>query len=162
MEQMRTNMSQLNNELNNLSRQLTKQNIKLEQLNKLKNQFLGMAAHDLRNPIGNILMYSEFILENQSDFEPTEMTKVIHIIRESSEYMLNFIDELLNVVKIESEKFDLKKTETDIAKIIRNSYDLNSLLAQKKHLKISLNLFEKMPVVLMDYNKKFLVFFLLN
>ena len=38
--------------------------MQLEKLNKLKNQFLGMAAHDLRNPLSNIFSFSELLEKN--------------------------------------------------------------------------------------------------
>ena len=56
-----TEITNLNNNLVNLQRELTRKNIELERLNVLKNKFLGMAAHDLRNPIGVIMGFSDFL-----------------------------------------------------------------------------------------------------
>lgn len=44
-------MSRLNNELVNLQREMAKKNGELARVNEMKNQLLGMAAHDLRNPL---------------------------------------------------------------------------------------------------------------
>ena len=66
-QRMRDEVMGLNQELNNLTRQLHQANAELRDLNKLKNQFLGMAAHDLRNPIGLIMNYSEFVLEEADE-----------------------------------------------------------------------------------------------
>lgn len=54
-------LTRLNNDLIGLQRELAKTNAELEHLNQQKTQFLGMAAHDLRNPLGVILAYSEFL-----------------------------------------------------------------------------------------------------
>ncbi|HKY04026.1 MAG TPA: histidine kinase dimerization/phospho-acceptor domain-containing protein, partial [Blastocatellia bacterium] len=60
-------LSRLNNELATMQRELTKKNIELGKLNEQKNQFIGMAAHDLRNPLGVILTYSNFMLREAKD-----------------------------------------------------------------------------------------------
>ncbi len=58
-------VSRLNNDLTTLHRQVAKQNAELRWLNERKNQLLGMAAHDLRNPIGAIIMLANFIGEGE-------------------------------------------------------------------------------------------------
>ena len=49
-------LSRVSDELANAHRELAKQNFELEHANRLKNQFLGMVAHDLRNPVATILV----------------------------------------------------------------------------------------------------------
>ena len=63
LETLRTSLLSLTQELSNLTRELHKKNADLTKLNELKNRFLGMAAHDLRHPIGAIASYSEFLSE---------------------------------------------------------------------------------------------------
>ncbi len=62
LELLRLELLHANQELNNLTRSLHKKNAQLEHLNKIKNQFLGMAAHDLRKPISVIFNYVSFCL----------------------------------------------------------------------------------------------------
>lgn len=153
IQELKKTMITLNNELNNLTRELQKKNIQLDQLNQLKNQFLGMAAHDLRNPIGSIMMFSEFILEEQCDAISDELKQIIEIIKSSSSFMLHLLDELLDVVKIESGKLELNYEKTDINGFLRNNIAVNSIIAGKKKIKIILNLPETLPVVEFDRNK---------
>ena len=68
LETMRKEVLSLNQELNNLMRELHKKNAQLKRLNEEKNRFLGMAAHDLRKPIGLIITYSEFLIEEAERF----------------------------------------------------------------------------------------------
>ena len=63
VEQLRGQLLDANNELNALTRELHKKNAELEKLNQLKNQFLGMASHDLRKPISIVLSYNEFLID---------------------------------------------------------------------------------------------------
>ncbi len=139
MEELRGTMVTLNNELNNLTRELQKKNIQLEQLNKLKNQFLGMAAHDLRNPIASILMFSEFVLDTQGDEINDELHQIIEMIKTSSQFMLNLLEELLDVVKIESGKLELKYETVRLEEILRKNIKINSIIASKKDINLVLN-----------------------
>lgn len=153
IEQLRISMIGLNNELNNLTRELQKRNIQLDQLNQMKNQFLGMAAHDLRNPIGNIMMYSEFVLEEESDKLSPEVSEILEIIHRSSQFMLNLLDDLLDIVKIESGKLDLNFELLDISNFLRQNVRINSMMASKKQIRILLNLPEALPLISFDSGK---------
>jgi signal transduction histidine kinase len=87
--------------------QLSEANVELERLNRLKTQFLGMAAHDLRSPIGHILSYSDFLREEVATVLTEEQLESPSIIRNSSEFMLPLIDDFLDVSLIKSGKLHL-------------------------------------------------------
>lgn len=65
-------LSRVNNELINLQRELSKKNAELERLNEIKNQFIGMAAHDLRSPLGNIFSISEYLVLRNENLNNTQ------------------------------------------------------------------------------------------
>lgn len=153
MEELRGTMVSLNNELNNLTRELQKKNIQLDQLNKLKNQFLGMAAHDLRNPIASILMFSEFVLETQGEEINDELRQILDMIKTSSQFMLNLLEELLDVVKIESGKLELKYETVRLEDILRKNIKINSIIAAKKDIKLVMNVPQEMAEVELDIIK---------
>ena len=67
MQSLQRQFIGLNNELNVVTRQLQKANAQLQQLNELKNRFVGFAAHDLRRPVGVIQSYTEFLQEEARD-----------------------------------------------------------------------------------------------
>ena len=150
MEEMRKTMISLNNELNNLTRELQKKNIQLDQLNQLKNQFLGMAAHDLRNPISSILTFSEFVLESDDYVISDDLRKILELIKTSSDFMLRLLEELLDVVKIESGKLQLNFENVCLEDFLRKNIELNALLADKKQIKIVLNIPQPLPNIAID------------
>jgi signal transduction histidine kinase len=151
-EEMRKTMISLNNELNNLTRELQKNNIQLDQLNKLKNQFLGMAAHDLRNPISTIMMFSELVLESEPDDYKIsdDLRKILDVIRTSSEFMLRLLEELLDVVKIESGKLQLNYENVRLETVLKKNTDINALLGAKKEIKLVLNIPQPLPEIVID------------
>ena len=142
-------ISRLNNELVSMQRELAKKNAQLEHLNKEKNHFLGMAAHDLRNPLYAILLHSEFLLnEGQSQ----ENHEFLEVIRDSSQFMARLIDDLLDVTKIESGQLQLDYVPLDLPRLVEHNVARNQILAAKKQVKISLNA-TPLPTVVADSPK---------
>lgn len=128
-------LSRLNNELVSIQRELTKKNLELAELDKIKNQFIGMAAHDLRNPLGSIFIYTEFLEEEKESFTD-EQLEFLNSIKTQSSFMLNLLNELLDVVSIESGKVKLNLESADIIKCISHNLHLNKAIADKKKIKI--------------------------
>ena len=77
-------------------------NLSLEQLNEEKNNFLNIAAHDLKTPLHNINLMAQFIQKKMSPDE-TEVREKLDHIKNSSEEMGNLVSDLLDVDKIESQ-----------------------------------------------------------
>jgi two-component system, OmpR family, sensor kinase len=146
-------LTRLNNELANTQRELAKQNSELERLDQLKTQFLGMAAHDLRNPIGHILSYSEFLREDAAPVLNEEQLEFLSIIRSSSEFMLQLIDDFLDVSSIESGHLRLNRTASDVRKLLEHIVPLNAVLAQKKHIQVTLEIAGALPALSLDQGK---------
>jgi signal transduction histidine kinase len=149
-EDLRKIMVSLNNELNNLTRELQKKNIQLDQLNNLKNEFLGMAAHDLRNPISSIIMYSEFVLDTEDIYISDDLRKIIDVIYTSSEFMLRMLEELLDVVKIESGKLQLNFEKVQLETLLKKNIGINALIGAKKEIKLVLNIPQALPEITID------------
>lgn len=129
--------AKVNNELISIQRELSKKNVELERLNELKNQFVGMAAHDLRNPLGVIHTYSGFILDEfKADLSPT-LTEFLDIIRSTSIYMLKLVEDILDLSYIQSGKVKLDYSECSLLDTLVQIVLLNQSLASAKDIKIS-------------------------
>jgi len=146
-------LSYLNNELVTLQRELTKKNVELVNLNEQKNQFLGMAAHDLRNPLWVIMAYSELLLDDLKDNLDEQQTKCLNSIYKSSEFMLKLINDLLDVAKIESGKLSLELEPADITALAKDNVTRNNVLASKKQIEITLIQEENLPNLMIDRQK---------
>jgi signal transduction histidine kinase len=133
--------------------QLSEANVELERLNLLKNQFLGMAAHDLRTPIGHILSYSDFLREEVATVLTEEQLEFLSIIRSSSEFMLQLIDDCLDVSSIESGNLRLDRRLSDPRKLLECYVGLNAVLAQKKSIQVALQIEGTLPVLSLDEGK---------
>jgi len=135
--------------LANYAVELAEKNAELERLNEQKNQFLGIAAHELRNPLHFILTYSEFLLEEASDVLSEEQIKFLSIIRSSSEFMVRLVNDLLDVARINAGKLQLNTEPTDLVALVRRNVSLNKTLAAKRDVHLRLHE-EPLPTMAVD------------
>lgn len=124
---------------------------KLNELNQLKNKFLGMAAHDLRNPLSSIRGFSEILLmelENITD----EQKEFLTLINTTSDQMLRLVNDLLDVSVIESGKLDLQLKKGSIRKLVEERIKIGEVVASKKNSRISKRLSD-VPEITFDANR---------
>ncbi|MEO0107645.1 MAG: PAS domain S-box protein, partial [candidate division WOR-3 bacterium] len=127
---------------------LMQKNAELQRLNEQKNQFLGMAAHDLRNPLAVILNYSEFLLSDQTHALTPEQTRFIQAIKRSSDFMLGLINDLLDVSKIEAGKVALDLKPVVISDLVRQKVGLSGVMAARKGIHLLLDTRSDVPPTL--------------
>jgi signal transduction histidine kinase len=117
------------------------QKLLVEQLNKAdaaKNRFLGMAAHDLRNPLSTIRGLSEILREStDSRIAPADL-ELLDGIHDTSQSMLDLVDELLDLSVIESGEFRLEPRPCSLTDLIAKCAGLRSGDAAKKRTRIVL------------------------
>ncbi len=125
LETLHREVVALNGELNNLTRELHRKNAQLGRLNEEKNRFLGMAAHDLRKPIGLVLSYCEFLMDEAGHLLDPERNGFLRTIQTSAESMKRLVDDFLDVSAIEAGKFDLDLRPAAIGEVLERSLELN-------------------------------------
>ena len=125
------------------------QNNKLKSLNDLKNRFLSIASHDLRNPLYTIQSYS-IILKEETMGELNDRQKsTLEKINQSSEFMRGLLDNLLDISKIESGQIPLEKMPQDINSIVQCQVEMNQLIADSKHIRLDFQK-EEVPELTVD------------
>jgi CheY-like chemotaxis protein/nitrogen-specific signal transduction histidine kinase len=146
-------LERVNNELLVMQRELEKRNVELEKLNNLKNQFVGMAAHDLRTPLGAICTYSEFLLDEASKALTQEQIEFLATIKGSSEYLLGMVNDLLDISKIEAGKLELDLKPTDLVAVIEHTVLLQRPLAENKKIRLEFHCDHAFPEIILDRSK---------
>jgi signal transduction histidine kinase len=126
----------LNRELNNLTRQLHQTNAELRELNQLKDQFLGMAAHDLRAPVGVIISYSKFVLDEAGETLSAEHREFLQTCRASAEGMQRLIENFLDVSVIESGQLRLEPGPITVPELLGGVGPVARLVAEKKRVSV--------------------------
>ena len=92
-------------------------NEKLKSVNAEKDRYLGIAAHDLRNPLSSMRGLSELMLE--TPLEPPQQQEFLETIHRTSDEMLGLVNDLLDVSVIESGKLALKRADHDLVKLVQ-------------------------------------------
>ena len=103
-----------------------------------KNRFLGMAAHDLRNPLSTIRGLSELIRESPASRISPEDLELLDGIHDTSQSMLNLVNELLDLSVIESGELRLEPKPCSLSELIEKCAGQRSLDATKKRTRIVL------------------------
>ncbi len=137
-------------ELDESRRKLEQKVEELRKLNEQKNRFLGIAAHDLRNPLGSIRGFSDFLLEGGLDEETSQ--EYLRNISGASSDMLILLNDLLDIAQMESGNFDLHLANADISEMVGTRAALARLSAAKKDIAVEVHLQEGL-VCLMDQDR---------
>ena len=117
-------------------RKIQQQNKKLKAFNILKNKFLGIASHDLRNPIYTILCYSNILADGSMGELNERQRQTLGKIIRSSEFMQDLLNNLLDISKIESGQISLEKIPQDINSIVQCQVEMNQVLANLKNIQL--------------------------
>jgi len=117
---------------------LQKAYLKVLELNNEKNEFLGIVAHDLKNPLGAIKGFGAIIKENE-DLSDEDLEEFAGIIVDSSERMFDIITSLLDINKIEEGRIEVKYQEISANELIDILVKQNSDLASKKDITINVS-----------------------
>jgi len=152
-EELQTTLVKLNSELSSISRELQKKSAQLQKANEVKNQFLGIAAHDLRSPLAGIFAYVELLKDELKPVQGTHITDGLAEIHTEVKYMLNLVSNLLDYSVIEQGRLDLALQETSIRELIQNAVHLNSILADKRNIAIDLKIEHDPGYIKIDLNR---------
>jgi len=104
----------------------------LQQANTIKNQFLANMSHEIRTPLTAVIGQAESIIAG--DVEPEFILKEIEIIYSNSHHLLTLINDILDLSRIEANKFELEIKQHDIHHIVDEVSDLFKEQALKKRL----------------------------
>jgi signal transduction histidine kinase len=129
-------MSQLNNELTNMQRELAKANAELNKLVEIRNRFVGMAAHDLRNPIGVIRSFSEYLITEFKTSANQDNLEVAEIIHSTAIFMQRLVDGILDVSSLQNVTVNLNTSKVDINQLFEKIVNMNQILANAHDIKI--------------------------
>ena len=121
--------------LKNEHKKLMIANDNLRKMNEEKNIFLGIAAHDLRNPISATQSLSEIIL-NDENLKKEEVNFFIETIYQANCRAMDLVTNLLDVSRIESGIVNIKFQKKNYIEFLIQCIELNQIIANKKEIKI--------------------------
>jgi len=159
LENLKTNQDQLrsiNKSLDLKLNELAQSNVALYEANKVKDEFLANVSHELRTPLNSIIGFAEVLGESlYREGQPVDEKRqryISHIIG-SSRQLLGLINELLDLAKIEAGRMELHLTSVSIADTAEGLINLIRPLAEKRRIKLVLQVEPNLPAVKTDAGK---------
>ncbi len=134
--------------------QLTMAKEQAELANRAKSEFLAAMSHELRTPLNAILGFSE-VIQNET-FGPVGNVKYREYagdIHESGQHLLDLINDILDLSKIESGSDELHEDEIEIPEVIHSALKLVGYRAEQGGIKLELELQDPLPALRADVRK---------
>ena len=129
-------------EQNNVIRNLTEEKVRMEEMAKLKSDFFASMSHEIRTPLNGIVGLVDLL----SGSEVNEQQKhYLSTIKSSSDDLLNVINDVLDLSKIESKKLELLPKKTSLPEFTKRMVTLFSEKAKNKNLNLHLTINENIP-----------------
>ena len=129
-------------ELKTYEERLKKEKMSAEEANKLKSQFLANMSHEIRTPMNAIVGFTDILLTIKINNEQKEY---LQMIRNSSSYLLDIINDILDYSKIEAGKIVIEQTNFSLYNLIESIIKTLSLQALKKSLTLSYEIDKNIP-----------------
>ncbi len=132
---------------------LERANRELRELDRLKSSFLANMSHELRTPMNSIIGYTDLLLDGVDGEINAEQEKSLRKVVNNARHLLQLINDILDMSKIESGKIELDLRETDIKILIESIvFTFETPIAQKG-LTLSLDIEETLPILFVDEDK---------
>ncbi len=139
-------------QLERASAKLQTANERLQELDKLKNQFISTVTHELRTPLTSIRAVAEVIHYNP-ELDPEQQEKFSKIIIVESERLSRLITDILDFQKIASGKLEWKSTRLDLKKVIDDSVVATQQLMDKKRIALVQNIMNGPAIIVGDHDR---------
>jgi PAS domain S-box-containing protein len=149
---LKGNLSEMNRLLNVERQRSQKQKVILEELNRLKNEFISQFSHDMRTPLSTIIGFSEAIYSDDQLSEEMKREFQTEILKEAKR-LAKMINDALEATNLESGKAFLIKSEVDCLDLLKNVIFSNKILAAGKNIDFAFELPEEKFLISADKDR---------
>ncbi|TWC23005.1 MULTISPECIES: response regulator [unclassified Pseudomonas] len=148
LAEQRDAMDQKNNELNLAQLQLQERAEELQRSSKYKSEFLANMSHELRTPLNSSLILSKLLAENPQNNLSEEQVKFAESIYSAGNDLLNLINDILDISKVEAGKLQVRPENTGVSRLVEGLRDMFKPLAADKGLGFEVQVLPDAPAML--------------
>jgi signal transduction histidine kinase len=145
-------LEQKSRELETATNELRGANRRLQELDRLKDDFISTVTHELRTPLTSIRAFSE-ILNDNPDLAGEQRAKFLGIIIKESERLTRLINQVLDLAKIESGNAEWHSSELDMREVIEDSVTATSQIFKDRSIALALDLADAVPPIVADRDR---------
>lgn len=154
LEKQKKDMQQQNQALHKAHRELAQKARQLQISSQYKSEFLANMSHELRTPLNSILLLSRLLLENKEKNLLPKQSEFARTIHSAGEDLLNLIDEILDLAKVESGKLEVRRATVAIRDITRSLLVTFSPLAEQNRVSFDIHVAPDVPEELVTDRKR--------
>lgn len=129
-----SNLAKINDKLNKKNNSLIKSEQNLKDLNRTKDKFFSILAHDLRGPISNLMQISELLTERYDSMTEEKKKKITYEISKSAKGLFDLVETLLLWSQSQQGAVKFQPENIDIHSVINNNMEIFNLMAKNKNL----------------------------
>lgn len=137
-------------EISELARAFNSMCDKLNEIDKMKSDFFSSMSHELRTPLTSIKEGTNLLLEGVGGNIPGKQKRILTIISEESNRLIDLVNSLLDLSKIEAGMMPFNFTGADIRPLINKSVSETEPLAAAKNIGLKMAIAQDLPVIKMD------------
>ncbi|UYQ94827.1 response regulator [Chitinophaga horti] len=137
LRQVNDEMSEKNKALEITRQELSVKAQELEQTSKYKSEFLANMSHELRTPLNSVLILARLLEENRTQNLTPKQMEYAGIIHKSGSDLLELIDDILHLAKIEAGKIEMNFESEEIRDIVADMERLFRVVADEKKIRFS-------------------------
>lgn len=141
----------VNGELDGKIDELAQVNMRLYEMNQIKSDFLATVSHELRTPLNSIIGFSD-LLANVQSLDDKQRRYASNIER-SGKQLLEMINDILDLAKIESGRMQVRASEFDIGSVVLMQCDMARPLSEKKRIDLQVEIAPGLPPMHQDRGK---------
>lgn len=145
-------LEQKSRELEDATNELRSANQRLQELDRLKDDFISTVTHELRTPLTSIRAFSE-ILNDNPQLETAQREKFLGIIIKESERLTRLINQVLDLAKIESGNAEWHSSEINLREVLEDSITATSQLFKDKDIVLETRFPEDVPLIVADRDR---------
>jgi len=135
------------------TQQLKAANEELLHVDQLKSDFLATMSHELRTPLTSVVGYTDMLLSGLAGDVSDKQKTLLRSVLNSSETLLNLINDLLDLTKIEAGKMDLSLEPVELKRVVAEVLSVVGPKAQEKGIRLSSFIPAGLPPLLADASK---------
>ncbi|MDP2909928.1 MAG: HAMP domain-containing sensor histidine kinase, partial [bacterium] len=133
-----------------LSFTITRSFEKLAEASRMKSEFINIVSHQLRSPLTNIKWSFEILSSGDFEIPESKQEEYFTNVKENIARMVELIDDLLIVSKIEQGQFPVRKEEISFEELTREQIMRFKIFAEASHIKLTLSFPPQLPKVMAD------------